>query len=64
MKGFDPRFKDFPDYILGITKEIWEERGIATTDAQARQSGTTDRSQPPPGREGERTLGGRLPEGQ
>lgn len=30
MKGFDPRFRDFPDYILGITKEIWEDRGIAT----------------------------------
>lgn len=32
MKGFDPEFKDFPDYILGITKEIWEDRGIATLD--------------------------------
>ncbi|WP_136660556.1 nuclear transport factor 2 family protein [Nitratireductor sp. XY-223] len=30
MKGFDPRFADFPDYILGITREIWEDRGIAT----------------------------------
>jgi len=30
MQGFDPKFKDFPDYILGITKEIWEDRGIAT----------------------------------
>lgn len=30
MKGFDPKFKDFPDYIIGITKEIWEERNIAT----------------------------------
>ena len=30
MKGFDPKFKDFPDYIIGITKEIWEGRGIAT----------------------------------
>lgn len=30
MKGFDPKFKDFPDYIIGITKEIWEHRGIAT----------------------------------
>jgi predicted ester cyclase len=29
MKGFDPKWKDFPDYILGITKEIWEDRGIA-----------------------------------
>ncbi|TMV09040.1 ester cyclase [Ruegeria sediminis] len=30
MKGFDPKFKDFPDYVIGITKEIWEDRGIAT----------------------------------
>ncbi|NBQ40598.1 MAG: nuclear transport factor 2 family protein [Alphaproteobacteria bacterium] len=30
LKGFDPKFKDFPDYIIGITKEIWEDRGIAT----------------------------------
>jgi hypothetical protein len=30
MKGFDPRWRDFPDYIIGITKEIWEDRGIAT----------------------------------
>ncbi|MXX89057.1 MAG: nuclear transport factor 2 family protein [Boseongicola sp. SB0677_bin_26] len=30
MKGFDSRFADFPDYILGITREIWEDRGIAT----------------------------------
>lgn len=30
MKGFDARFRDFPDYIIGITREIWEDRGIAT----------------------------------
>ena len=30
MKGFDPKFSDFPDYIIGITKEIWEDRKIAT----------------------------------
>ncbi len=30
MKGFDAKFTDFPDYILGITEEIWEKRGIAT----------------------------------
>ena len=30
MKGFDNKFKDFPDYILGITQEIWEQRGLAT----------------------------------
>lgn len=29
MKGFDTRFTDFPDYILGITQEIWEDRGLA-----------------------------------
>lgn len=30
MIGFDPKFSDFPDYILGVTREIWEDRGIAT----------------------------------
>lgn len=30
MKGFDPKFRDFPDYIIGVTKEIWEDRQIAT----------------------------------
>jgi predicted ester cyclase len=30
MKGFSNRFKDLPDYILQITKEIWEDRGLAT----------------------------------
>ena len=25
MKGFDPKFKNFPEYINGITYEIWEE---------------------------------------
>jgi len=29
MKGFDSKFLDFPDYIIGITKEIWEDRQIA-----------------------------------
>ena len=28
MKGFDPKFSDLPDYILGITREIWEDRGV------------------------------------
>ena len=28
MKGFDPRFTDFPDYILGVTRTIWEERSV------------------------------------
>ena len=30
MEGFSQRWKDLPDYILGITKEIWEERGLHT----------------------------------
>ena len=29
MKDFDPMFIDFPDYIIGITKELWEDRRIA-----------------------------------
>ena len=28
MRGFDPRFADIIDYIVKITHEIWEERGI------------------------------------
>jgi predicted ester cyclase len=30
MKGFSNRWKDLPDYILGITHEIWESRGLDT----------------------------------
>lgn len=30
IEGFDPKFADFPDYILGITREIWEDRGLST----------------------------------
>lgn len=30
MVGFDNKWQDFPDYILGITKEIWEDRGLHT----------------------------------
>lgn len=29
MKGFSTRWTDFPDYILGITRDIWEGRDIA-----------------------------------
>ena len=29
MRGFDLKFIDFPDYILGITKELWEDRRVA-----------------------------------
>lgn len=28
LEGFDPRFNDFVDYIIGITHEIWEEKAI------------------------------------
>ena len=28
MPGFDPKFRDIVDYIVKITHEIWEERGI------------------------------------
>ena len=30
MKNFDLKFRDLPDYILRITEEIWEGRGLAT----------------------------------
>jgi len=30
MAGFDPRWDTFPDYIIGITEEIWEGRAIAS----------------------------------
>ena len=30
MTGFGNRWKDLPDYIIGITREIWEDRGIET----------------------------------
>jgi hypothetical protein len=30
MDGFDPRWASFPDYIIGITKEIWEGRAIGS----------------------------------
>ncbi|MGJ8530177.1 ester cyclase [Maritalea sp.] len=32
MKGFDPQWADFPDYIIGITKQIWEDRQLATLE--------------------------------
>lgn len=28
LEGFDPEYRDIVDYILRITHEIWEERGI------------------------------------
>lgn len=30
MNGFDDQFRDLPDYIIKITKEIWEDRGVET----------------------------------
>jgi len=29
VQGFDPKFRDFPDYVLGMSHEIWEGRGLA-----------------------------------
>jgi len=28
MKGFDKKYKDFPDFILKITQQIWEEKDV------------------------------------
>lgn len=30
VQGFDPKFDDLPAFILGITEEIWEQRGVET----------------------------------
>ncbi|MGR3485078.1 MAG: ester cyclase [Paracoccaceae bacterium] len=30
MHGFDPDYRDFPDYILKITRRIWEGRDVAS----------------------------------
>jgi len=30
MKAGERQWKDLPDYIIGITREIWEDRGLAT----------------------------------
>ena len=30
LKGFDSKYRDFPDYILGVTREVWEGRGVGT----------------------------------
>jgi hypothetical protein len=30
MKGFDPKWRDVPHFIIGITKEIWEDRRIGS----------------------------------
>ncbi len=31
--GFEPRWRDAPDYILGITRDIWEDRRIDALEA-------------------------------
>lgn len=31
MQGFENRFRDLPDYIEKITREIWEERGVGAS---------------------------------
>ena len=28
MEGFNPRYKNIVDYIIGVTHEIWEEHGV------------------------------------
>lgn len=33
MSGFDPRWETLPDYIIGITREIWEGRDVASLRA-------------------------------
>jgi len=30
MRGFNPKWRDVPDFINGITKEIWEDRKIGS----------------------------------
>jgi hypothetical protein len=32
MRGFDQKWRDVPDFILGITKEIWEDRQISSLE--------------------------------
>ena len=29
MKGFDPKFVDLPDFILGVTRTLWEDRQVS-----------------------------------
>ena len=28
MKNFDKKYRDFPDFILKITKQIWEGKDV------------------------------------
>ena len=32
LRGFEPEWRDVPDYILGITKRIWEDRDFRSLD--------------------------------
>ena len=32
LRGFEPEWKDVPDYILGITKRIWEDRDFGSLE--------------------------------
>lgn len=33
MKNFDPKWRDFPHFIIGITMDIWENRQIALLES-------------------------------
>lgn len=33
MKNFDPKWRDFPHFIIGVTKEIWEDRQISLLES-------------------------------
>eukprot|EP01047_Picozoa_sp_COSAG01_P009697 COSAG01_NODE_401_length_17529_cov_47.865806_13_plen_219_part_00 len=46
MKGFPPQFVSLPDYIIKITKEIWEDRGLATLHQYCECFNTTQRRPP------------------
>jgi len=32
VEGFSQQWRDFPDYIIGVTEEIWEKRGVETLE--------------------------------
>ncbi|MFZ5962901.1 ester cyclase [Thalassococcus sp. BH17M4-6] len=34
MKRFDPKFLDFPDYLDGVTDEVWQQRGLTARMAE------------------------------
>ena len=37
MKGFDAKWRDVPHFIIGVTKEIWEDREIASLTHRYRE---------------------------